>query len=824
MLTTASALQLQLRETEEALAFADARVELEGKSCECVLVLVRSKTASHEAALFVFKRGRVLGRLKAVQAYPVVQELVVRLLDAQEFHIMWLDYEPTRLVGVCPDKSFLQQLQRHRAETAGYQRESFSSKASSHRWLWYYEAIVSAYIRDPQFNQGLLEKDTVPLLPEHYGREPMQAFVQLQLATRAGEYTQHRTISGFAGTWNCGGTSPSASLVPWLRAVETPELVVLGLQEMCKLTASNLLGNEERTQQWTTFLISEVQAAYGVSYRVIDVKALVGLLLVTLIREDLKDLVNPKSISSCSVKLGCHGAVGNKGAVSTSFTLGDTTLCIVNCHLAPFKNYFQERNDHIHRILEKLKFPPNIGVYEHDLVLWLGDLNYRLDNIPAKRIEALISSKSFLELSHYDQLLLARDQQLALLEFQEAPLNFQPSYKFIPNSCEYYYGQGEKKREPSWCDRVLWRGELDALTYTSFADLSQSDHKPVLLAFTTPVKHINQAVLKEITAQIYAEIDISHLNSMPRLKLSTTLLHFTQTKYRQPQTLPLILTNESDKKVSFRFRNENECKLMGRWVSVTPTNGSINAKDSLQLEFSVLLTHIHLQKAAASSAYLSCMFVLSVEEGSDHFVEVKCDALLSAFGVAIEDLRRIASPIRTIGASIKETVKLSTVELPIPKELWRLMDFIVGNGQTNSDLFACAGDVEQEQYVRESLDTGTAFDAHTSVLAVCSVLVEFLLALPTPLVPADVLDSSCLDYLKEARRRTDLAQCFVKHLPEPYTFLALMSMLRALPKPCVETALPVLTEALTQADNKQLTGRELQLVRMQRICFLGLFV
>jgi len=822
MLTTSSALQLLLRESEEALLFADARMELEGKPCDCVLVLVRSRTLLHEAALFVFKRGRVLGRLRAVQAYPVVQELVVRLLDSQEFQVLWLDYEATRLVGECQDKAFLQQLQRQRAETAGYQREPFSFKASSHKWLWYYESIVSAYIRDPQFSQGLLQKDTLPLLPEHYGKEPMQAFVQLQLAKRAGEFTKYRTISGFAGTWNCGGTSPSASLVPWLQTVHSPELVVLGLQEICKLTASNMLGNEERTQQWTTFLISEVQAAYSLQYRVIDVKALVGLLLVTLVCEDLKELINPKSISNCSVKLGCHGTVGNKGAVGISFSLGDTSICIVNCHLAPFKDYFQERNDHIHRILEKLKFPPNTGVYEHDLVLWLGDLNYRLDNLPAERIAALITNQAYTELSHYDQLLFARDQQLALLEFQEAPLAFQPSYKFIPNSSEYYFGHGEKKREPSWCDRVLWRGEVTPQVYTSFLDLSQSDHKPVSLTFSTPVKTVNPVLLKEITTDIYAQIDILHLNSMPRLKLSSTLLIFPQAKYRQIQTLPLILTNESDRKVTFRFRNETECKQIGSWVSITPNSGSIDAKDMLQLEFSMLLTHIHMQKAAVSPACLSCIFVLSVEEGSDHFIEVKCDFLPSAFGAAIEDLKRIVGPVRSLSTSIQETAKLSTAELPLPKELWRLLEYIVANGQTASELFACAGEEEEEQSVRESLDTGTAL--HTSVQATGSVLVEWLLALPSPLVPADLLDSACLDYLREARRRTDIVLTFSKRLPESPSFIAIMSMLRSLPKSCLETALPVLTEALTQADNKQLAGRELQLVRMQRICFLGLFV
>ena len=117
-------------------------------------------------------------------------------------------------------------------------------------------------------------------------------------------------------------------------------------------------------------------------------------------------------------------------------------MCVVNCHLAPFKEYFEERNEHVHRILDKLRFPLNTGIYEHDLVIWLGDLNYRLDNIPAESISAFIQSKDYLELSHYDQLGCARKDRQVLLEFEEKLLDFQPSYKYKPGGNEYYFGSG----------------------------------------------------------------------------------------------------------------------------------------------------------------------------------------------------------------------------------------------------------------------------------------------------------------------------------------------------------------------------------------------
>jgi hypothetical protein len=41
-------------------------------------------------------------------------------------------------------------------------------------------------------------------------------------------------------------------------------------------------------------------------------------------------------------------------------------------------------------------------------------------------------------------------------EFEEGKINFPPTYKFKVGGQEY---DAEKVRTPSWCDRILWRGE-----------------------------------------------------------------------------------------------------------------------------------------------------------------------------------------------------------------------------------------------------------------------------------------------------------------------------------------------------------------------------
>jgi len=69
------------------------------------------------------------------------------------------------------------------------------------------------------------------------------------------------------------------------------------------------------------------------------------------------------------------------------------------------------------------------------------------------------------------------------MEFEEAKLKFPPTYKFKVGTSEYDL-KPSKVRIPSWCDRILFRGEnLQQLFYTSIMTPVTSDHKPVASLF-----------------------------------------------------------------------------------------------------------------------------------------------------------------------------------------------------------------------------------------------------------------------------------------------------------------------------------------------------
>eukprot|EP01056_Protomagalhaensia_sp_Gyna25_P002556 Protomagalhaensia_sp_Gyna_25__2555@NODE_2448_length_1079_cov_6_938462_g2028_i0_p2_GENE_NODE_2448_length_1079_cov_6_938462_g2028_i0NODE_2448_length_1079_cov_6_938462_g2028_i0_p2_ORF_typecomplete_len190_score36_44Exo_endo_phos/PF03372_23/0_014_NODE_2448_length_1079_cov_6_938462_g2028_i05081038 len=103
-------------------------------------------------------------------------------------------------------------------------------------------------------------------------------------------------------------------------------------------------------------------------------------------------------------------------------------------------------------------------------------------------IEGWLNSRNFDELFRRDQLTWMRSRMVPVcLELLEAPVAFWPTYKYKPRTSQY-----DRRRPPSWCDRVLYGGtrivaqrpgvEFKAIKYDRVRALHSSDHKPVFLA------------------------------------------------------------------------------------------------------------------------------------------------------------------------------------------------------------------------------------------------------------------------------------------------------------------------------------------------------
>ncbi|KAJ0097926.1 hypothetical protein Patl1_27288 [Pistacia atlantica] len=113
-------------------------------------------------------------------------------------------------------------------------------------------------------------------------------------------------------------------------------------------------------------------------------------------------------------------------------------------------------------------------IIDHDRVIWLGDLNYRV-------------SLSYEE----TRLNKEREAGRTFSGFSEGRIFFAPTYKYSHNS-DNYAGETvkskKKRRTPAWCDRILWRGNgIEQLSYIR-GESRFSDHRPVCAVFSVEVE------------------------------------------------------------------------------------------------------------------------------------------------------------------------------------------------------------------------------------------------------------------------------------------------------------------------------------------------
>lgn len=138
-------------------------------------------------------------------------------------------------------------------------------------------------------------------------------------------------------------------------------------------------------------------------------------------------------MKSCNIKLGFKGFAGNKGAICSRFNYINSSICIVNCHLAAHKPKIDKRNQQVKDIFRDATFSVGdrkFSIYEHDFLFFTGDLNYRIQILEDSEIRKAIDLKNYQLLLHCDQLTSVQKHEKILSDFSEANISFAPTYKF----------------------------------------------------------------------------------------------------------------------------------------------------------------------------------------------------------------------------------------------------------------------------------------------------------------------------------------------------------------------------------------------------------
>jgi len=385
----------------------------------------------------------------------------------------------------------------------------------------------------------------------------LQEWITSELRSQSQKFTEKHDIRVWTGTWNLNGKPPknhAQHVREWLKPEEECDIYVLGFQEVMPLNPTNTLSVQSQalTGKWESIIdsvlngkplleetmgkteveewLAEAQGEQqpvatpeggpGVGqlpqdvpeeegYVQIGSKQLVGIYLTVWMKASLWSHTN--HIEVLTIGCGALGFLGNKGAVCLRFSLYNTSLCFVCAHLSSGESHGTERrrDAEVADILDRAVFsdvdistwtfsellagPVPTTILAHDVAIWIGDLNYRID-LDNLVIHEAIGRRDWEFLFEAEQLQVQKAAGMVFQGWNEGPIDFQPTYRFRIGQ-DTYCGdgtgpEGEKKRRPAWCDRILYRGrEIEQLTY-SMTDVRSSDHRPVSSVFLASLKEV----------------------------------------------------------------------------------------------------------------------------------------------------------------------------------------------------------------------------------------------------------------------------------------------------------------------------------------------
>ncbi|GME92752.1 unnamed protein product [Ambrosiozyma monospora] len=318
--------------------------------------------------------------------------------------------------------------------------------------------------------------------------DPIHDFIRNELDHRRNEFTSLQELLIYCGTFNVNAELYEGDLSEWIfpKGVEHSDydMVIIGLEEVVELTASKLINIDPSIK---LFWEDKIQKEIGDDYLLIKNEQLGGILSLVYVKTNQID--NIKNIESCYKKTGMKGMSANKGGVAISFTYCENKFLFIVSHLAAGLNNVIERHTNYKTIAQGLRFRQNKRMRDFNLIIWMGDFNFRID-LPNEVVKPLIEAGDLKTLFTKDQLNNQMSKGESFPYFNEMEINFKPTYKYDKGTNEF--DTSEKQRIPAWTDRIVsWaRGlNMEQLNYGAIHDICFSDHKPVYGVFKYQKHH-----------------------------------------------------------------------------------------------------------------------------------------------------------------------------------------------------------------------------------------------------------------------------------------------------------------------------------------------
>ncbi|KAK0449959.1 inositol polyphosphate phosphatase [Armillaria borealis] len=174
-------------------------------------------------------------------------------------------------------------------------------------------------------------------------------------------------------------------------------------------------------------------------YQLLIKERMMGIYLAVYIHRDLKSHVDGTSKSAVTAGL-IGGRVGNKGAVGISLKIDGMSFLFLNCHLTAHEGKVNHRLANLAKIKSELSVDDFLSHTDErmmaedltdkfDFTFIFGDLNFRL-NISRLHADWLISRQEYAQALAFDQLRDIMEKEQAFVGFQEAPIDFPPTFKY----------------------------------------------------------------------------------------------------------------------------------------------------------------------------------------------------------------------------------------------------------------------------------------------------------------------------------------------------------------------------------------------------------
>lgn len=341
--------------------------------------------------------------------------------------------------------------------------------------------------------------------------DPLHSYVStyLKYGIKKEMMTYKKNISIYAVTFNVAGVTCPDDLSGLLFPAEKEEktyhdIYCIGLEEAVDLTPGKMINTDATVKTlWAKSLLNSLNKSQEEHYALLGMQQLGGVIMFLFTKSS--QMTKIKSIQYSFHKLGFGGIAANKGAVAISFEYSATKFCFITSHLSAGLGNIEQRHIDYKMVNENLRFGNrNIKIGSHDAIIWIGDLNFRI-NMSNEEAKALILQKNYKGMLVHDQLHKQMSDGESFPFYEEMDISFDPTYKFDKNTDTY--DTSEKSRIPAWTDRILSKGSvLEQKAYQSIKEVKFSDHRPVFGIFEAKVVVLDENLKLSLINSIYARL------------------------------------------------------------------------------------------------------------------------------------------------------------------------------------------------------------------------------------------------------------------------------------------------------------------------------